>query len=128
MRCASSRLFAAPVSLALATCTSEPAPSQPPGLGCGSETIDRAMDCVDSDQYLSDLSFIAKPRPPKSAHWQAVQDLCADRFAELGIAIRAFPGAPGLEDAVRIACPGDEPSFDRLLRALQTLFGTETAR
>lgn len=51
-----------------------------------------------------------------------------DRFAELGIAIRAFPGAPGLEDAVRIACPGDPASFDRLLDAMQTLFETETDR
>ena len=51
-----------------------------------------------------------------------------DGLAGLGIAIRAFPGAPGLEDAVRIACPGDPASFDRLLDAMQTLFDMETDR
>lgn len=51
-----------------------------------------------------------------------------DRFASRGIAIRAFPGVPGLEDAVRIACPGDPASFDRLLRTLSDLFPSETSR
>lgn len=51
-----------------------------------------------------------------------------DRLAAVGIAIRAFPGAPGLEDAVRITCPGDEAAFRRLVDALQTQIGTETPR
>lgn len=43
-----------------------------------------------------------------------------DGMAELGIGIRAF-AAPGLSDAVRISCPGDEADFSRLLRALDSL-------
>jgi Zn-dependent M28 family amino/carboxypeptidase len=45
------------------------------------------MQCVGSQHYLDDLNFIAKPRPPKSAQWQAVQDLCADRLASLGFQV-----------------------------------------
>lgn len=43
-----------------------------------------------------------------------------DGLAALGIGIRAF-AAPGLRDAVRISCPGDEADFSRLLRALDSL-------
>ncbi len=41
-------------------------------------------DCVDAKAYTSDLQFIADIRTPGSPHWQAVQDLCADRLAEYG--------------------------------------------
>lgn len=43
-----------------------------------------------------------------------------DGMAALGIGIRAF-AAPGLSDAARIGCPGDEADFDRLVRALDSL-------
>ncbi len=48
-----------------------------------------------------------------------------DGLAGLGIAVRAFPGTPGLEDCLRITCPGDEASFDRLQRGLQTVLAPE---
>ncbi len=41
-------------------------------------------DCVDGAAYAEDLGFIADIRTPGSAHWQAVQDLCADRLTEAG--------------------------------------------
>ncbi len=44
-----------------------------------------------------------------------------DGLAGLGIAIRAFPGTPRLEDAVRIGCPGDPADLARLEAALRTL-------
>ncbi len=40
-------------------------------------------------------------------------------FAARGIAIRTFPGRPGLERAVRIACPGRPEAFARVLAALE---------
>ena len=43
-----------------------------------------------------------------------------DALAGQGIAVRAFPGAPGLADALRITCPGNERDFDRLCEALAT--------
>jgi len=41
-----------------------------------------------------------------------------DALSGFGIAIRAFPGKPRLEDAVRITCPGEAASFSRLTHAL----------
>lgn len=43
-----------------------------------------------------------------------------DALASLGIAVRAFPGRPGLEDALRITCPGQEDRFGRLTAAIDT--------
>jgi hypothetical protein len=42
---------------------------------------------VDGARYQADLELIAQPRLPGSAHWQAVQDLCADRLAALGYSV-----------------------------------------
>lgn len=42
------------------------------------------MAMVDKQRYVADLTFIAQERPPESPHWQAVQDMCLQRFAELG--------------------------------------------
>ena len=44
-----------------------------------------------------------------------------DALAGLGIAIRAFPGRPGLERAVRITCPAEERAYSRLTRALEAV-------
>jgi hypothetical protein len=53
--------------------------------GCSSNSSAAELAaCVDRDLYLADLEFIAQPRDPGSAHWQAVQDLCFDRFTEYG--------------------------------------------
>jgi hypothetical protein len=42
---------------------------------------------VDQALWWEDLQFIAQPREPGSAHWQAVQDLCAERFEDLGYTV-----------------------------------------
>lgn len=41
-----------------------------------------------------------------------------DALAGLGIAVRHFAGRPGLEDALRITCPGNDAARERLERAL----------
>jgi len=43
-----------------------------------------------------------------------------DALAGLGVAVRAFPGADGLADALRITLPGEQQAFRRLCRALET--------
>ncbi len=48
-----------------------------------------------------------------------------DALAGLGIAIRIFPGRDGLEDALRITCPGEERAFARLTTALQSALQPE---
>jgi Zn-dependent M28 family amino/carboxypeptidase len=60
------------VLVALAGC-SDPAPSP--------------VDQVDRASYQADLTTIAGPRSPRTTHWQEVQDLCADRFAQLGYTV-----------------------------------------
>ena len=44
-----------------------------------------------------------------------------DALAGLGIAIRAFPSRPHLDDAVRITLPTNEPDLERLLHALSAV-------
>src|SRR5690606_4841460 len=55
--------------------------------GCPVDTPAELAACVDRDLYLADLQFVAQPRDPGSAHWQAVQDLCFDRFTAYGFEV-----------------------------------------
>jgi histidinol-phosphate aminotransferase len=48
-------------------------------------------------------------------------DRVRDGLAGLGIAVRAFPDRPALQDALRITCPGNERDFQRLVDALDTV-------
>lgn len=48
-----------------------------------------------------------------------------DALAGLGVAVRAFPGRAGCEDAVRVSCPGDQPALGRVLAALETALAPE---
>jgi hypothetical protein len=54
---------------------------------CPTNTAAELAACVDKDLYLADLEFIAQPREPGSAHWQAVQDLCFERFTAYGFEV-----------------------------------------
>ena len=44
-----------------------------------------------------------------------------DAMAGLGIGIRAWPGADGLRDAIRISCPATPEETDRVCRAIATV-------
>lgn len=48
-----------------------------------------------------------------------------DALAGLGISIRDFPGRPALDGFVRITCPGDPVTFDRLCAALPAALAPE---
>ncbi|MFV8756061.1 M28 family metallopeptidase [Nannocystaceae bacterium ST9] len=63
--------------------------------GCQTDTPEQLRDCVDGARYQADLEFIAQPRPPNSPHWQEVQNLCFDRFTELGLDVDLVPYATG---------------------------------
>jgi hypothetical protein len=54
--------------------------------GCGTNATS-ASDCVDEARLKADIAFIAKPRVPGSPHWQAVQDLCKERFEQYGFEV-----------------------------------------
>ena len=54
------------------------------------------MQMVSKEQYIEDLVFIAQERPPASPHWQAVQDLCKERFLELGYEVELHEFGEGI--------------------------------
>lgn len=47
------------------------------------------------EQYVADLTFIARERVPGSSHWQAVQDLCAERLDTLGYEVQRMSYGSG---------------------------------
>lgn len=54
---------------------------------CPTDTPLALAECVERERYLADLEFIAQPREPGSPHWQAVQDLCVERFTAAGFEV-----------------------------------------
>ena len=64
-------------------------------LGCG-EPVPSPVELVDRGAYEADLTTIAAPRSPRTPRWQAVQDLCADRFAALGLDVERHAYTTGV--------------------------------
>lgn len=54
----------------------------------GAPSSSVATDAVDANRYRADLEFIAAPRSPGSAHWQATQDRCAEVFTAAGLNLK----------------------------------------
>jgi hypothetical protein len=75
-----------PVDSTTPTDTSAPVDAEIP-TECGTDSPFALALCVDGAAYQTDLVLIAAPREPGSAHWQTVQDLCADRLASLGFTV-----------------------------------------
>jgi histidinol-phosphate aminotransferase len=74
------------------------------------------------------LALGARPRPSRANFVLAGFDdapWVADALAGLGIAVRRFPGRPGLSDSLRITCPGSAPAFERLLAGLRAAAAPE---
>jgi Zn-dependent M28 family amino/carboxypeptidase len=66
---------------------------------CGSSSSTPPVDpvaAVEAQRFSADLATIAQPRAPGSPHWQAVQDLCAARFAELGYEVERHDYGTGV--------------------------------
>jgi Zn-dependent M28 family amino/carboxypeptidase len=64
--------------------------------GCGSSAPSDPIHSVEQTRIAADLDVIAAPRSPGLAQWQAVQDLCADRFATLGYTVERHAYATGV--------------------------------
>lgn len=58
---------------------------------------------VEQSRYEADLAFVAAPRSPGSTHWQAVQDLCADRFTALGYTVERHAYGTGVNVIGKLA-------------------------
>ena len=65
-------------------------------VGCGSDPAPSPVDQVDRAAYEADLRTIAAPRSPGTPHWQAIQDLCAERFTALGFEVERHAYATGV--------------------------------
>ena len=63
---------------------------------CSSDSAAGLMGCVESARYYEDLVFVAQERTSGSAHWQQVQDLCFERFNELGFATERWGYGSGI--------------------------------
>ncbi len=64
-------------------------------LGC-SDPAPSPVELVERGAYEADVTTIAGTRSPRTPHWQAVQDLCADRFAALGFEVERQVYATGI--------------------------------
>lgn len=57
-------------------------------VGCGSSDAPVSpTSAVETQRFIDDVTAIALPRAPGTAHWQTVQDLCADRLEALGYTV-----------------------------------------
>lgn len=71
---------------------------------------------VSREAYVDDLLFIASERDPGSDHWQAVQDLCAERFAALGYTVERHDFGGGV-NVIGVLTGTDTPSEQVLVSA-----------
>ncbi len=78
-----------------------------------SDAATALADGLDAQAYEADLRFIAATRPPGSAHWQAVQDRCAEALAAAGFSVERLRG-----ERVGVSVVGRKPGRDPKLPAL----------
>ena len=97
-------------------------------LRSGSHAMERFVQAVrrerdDLTERLRDLG--ADPLPSEAnfvlAHFKDAAGRVWRGLAGLGIAVRAFPGRPGLEDCLRISCPGRADHFQQLCASLEAV-------
>jgi hypothetical protein len=68
--------------------------------GTGEIVDDRTpAERVERSRLEDDVVFIAQERVPGSAHWQVVQDLCAERFEAAGLAVERHDYGTGINVA-----------------------------
>lgn len=90
-----------------------PDPTPEPVL-TASERAAALADVLDRAAYEADLRFIAAPRPPGSAHWQAVQDRCAESLQASGFTVSRV-SADGVGTSVVGHKPGRDPSLPAIV-------------
>lgn len=87
----------------------EDAPVDAPLPACGNATALELTQCVDAARYQTDLELVAMERVPESAHWQVVQDLCADRLTSLGFTVERQAYATGV-NVIGVRLGASEPT------------------
>lgn len=66
------------------------------GPPCTTDSAEGLLYCVDQDAIAGDVSFVAEIRPPRNAHWLAVQEMCMDRMAMLGMEVQIHEYSTGI--------------------------------
>ncbi|HVI03936.1 MAG TPA: M28 family peptidase [Enhygromyxa sp.] len=69
----------------------DPDPAREP-VPTASDRAAKLAEGLDRAAYEADLRFIAAVRPPGSAHWQAVQDRCAETLEASGFTVSRVTG------------------------------------
>ncbi len=80
---------------------------------CATTSAAGLAACADPARYAADLSFVAAPRSPGIAHWQAVQDRCATAFAAAGFTVERHDYGSGVN--VVGVLPGLSASKDQVV-------------
>ena len=95
----------------------------------GRTTVDIFVARVRAERALLTAQLLelgAAPEPSQAnfvlARFADAPAVC-DALAARGIAVRAFLDRPGLQDALRITCPGEAAAFSRLTATLNELRG-----
>jgi len=74
-----------------------------PGLDpAAADDLQPLADAPDLQRTRADLELVAKPRPPGSAQWQAVQDLCAERLGALGFTVERQSFGSGADSGTNV--------------------------
>ncbi|MEM9457646.1 MAG: M28 family peptidase [Myxococcota bacterium] len=66
------------------------------GPPCTTDSAEGLLNCVDRDAIVQDVTFVAEIRPPETAHWLAVQELCMDRMEMLGMEVQIHEYSTGI--------------------------------
>ncbi|MBZ5714115.1 M28 family metallopeptidase [Nannocystis pusilla] len=111
----------------------------PDGGGCGHDTPEALMGCVETRRWSEDVALIAHSRPPGSPHWQMVQDRCAAALEQAGFTVQrqayasgvnvvgTLPGTTSPDEVVLLAahydhiggCPGADDNASGVAGALE---------
>lgn len=81
------------------------------------EVLSALLRSLGASPQPSQANFVLARFPDWRWVWEGL--------AGLGIAVRAFPGRPRLEGAIRITCPGREDWFARLMSALRAVLAPQ---
>lgn len=73
-----------------------PAVAERSDAGCAGSDAQALHDCVQADRYEARLRQVVGMRPPGSAHWRAVQQLCDQTFDALGFSVERHAYATGI--------------------------------
>lgn len=94
-------------------------------------TLDGFAATVQSERAKLTMLLTALGTTPTPSHanfvFARVRDplWARDGMAGLGVGIRAFPGKPGLTDAIRVTCPGRADHYARLAHGLRAVLAPD---